>query len=496
MTVLSIESLENILDLIPEAIFAMDCQGRVVLWNSSIEQLTGLPRDQIVGKDSQVYAVPFYGRPRATLVDLVINKASLSEIQSRYENVSVHGNAVEAFVFSPLLEKYLWLKAAPLLDNQGRQVGAVEMVRDVTEDRRRETSLRESEAKLIHWSQHDPLTRLHNRHRFEQELRRVDSLKSEHVGVLSFDVDGLRLVNQRLGHEAGDQLLRALGKIVRQLCPSTALAARVGGDEFAILWPDSTQEQVEQLAEQLSHEFQVHTLVNPQAPVTLSVGWSCSDGQWVEAARLFEAADDEMCKKKLHSANSARSGIVSTLMKALAARDFITEGHAERLQRMAVTLAAELGLTSQEMLDLSLLAQFHDIGKVGIPDSILFKRGTLTAAEKIEMQRHAEIGYRIAQSSVELSSIAELILKHHEWWNGQGYPFGLKGESIPLPCRILAILDAYDAMTNSRPYRQAISPQAALQELEQGAGTQFDPWLVRSFAELLRTSGVLEVVSS
>jgi len=122
---------------------------------------------------------------------------------------------------------------------------------------------------------------------------------------------------------------------------------------------------------------------------------------------------------------------------------------------------------------------------VGIPDEILFKPGRLTADEFEIMKRHCEIGYRIAQSSSDLAPIADWILKHQEWWNGQGYPLGIKGEEIPLPCRILAIVDAYDAMTNDRPYREAMHHEAAIAELDRCAGTQFDPSLVGLFKQLV-----------
>jgi len=168
-------------------------------------------------------------------------------------------------------------------------------------------------------------------------------------------------------------------------------------------------------------------------------------------------------------------------MKMLEARDFITEGHADRVEELSADLGRTLGLTEKKISDLRLLAKFHDIGKVGIPDQILFKPGALTTEERKEMNRHSEIGYRIAKSSADLLPIADWILKHHERWNGQGYPLGLSGETIPLECRILAIVDSYDAMTNHRPYRKAMSQTAAIAELRHCAGKQFDPQLVEKF---------------
>jgi HD-GYP domain-containing protein (c-di-GMP phosphodiesterase class II) len=152
---------------------------------------------------------------------------------------------------------------------------------------------------------------------------------------------------------------------------------------------------------------------------------------------------------------------------------------------LAERTARALGLPDRAVNDLRLLAQFHDIGKVGIPDSILFKEDELTEEEYRILQKHCEIGHRIALSVPELVLISDWILKHHEWWNGEGYPLGLKREEIPLECRIMAIADAYDAMTNERPYRRAKSHQEAVEELRNKAGSQFDPKLVEVFLRVL-----------
>jgi len=150
-------------------------------------------------------------------------------------------------------------------------------------------------------------------------------------------------------------------------------------------------------------------------------------------------------------------------------------------------MAALIGLPESTTADLSLLAKFHDIGKVGISDAILLKEGPLTSEEWTEMKRHCEIGYRIALSAPDLVPIADWILKHHEWWNGQGYPLGIKEEEIPVECRLLAIADAYEALTSARPYRRTFSHREAVAELRRHAGTQFDPHLLEKFLKMLET---------
>lgn len=200
---------------------------------------------------------------------------------------------------------------------------------------------------------------------------------------------------------------------------------------------------------------------------------------------LFKRADDNMYREKLHRRQSNRSAIVETVMKLLEARDFITEGHADRMQELVVKLSLALNFSEARLADMRLFAKFHDVGKVGIPDRILLKEGPLDPDEKAEMQRHCEIGFRIAQSATDLLPIAEWVLKHQEWWNGQGYPLGISGEDIPVECRILSIVDAYDAMTSDRPYRKAMPKDRAIEELRRCAGSQFDPELVERFIALL-----------
>ena len=224
---------------------------------------------------------------------------------------------------------------------------------------------------------------------------------------------------------------------------------------------------------------------NPQLPLSLSVGWTTGFSSAIDTDALFKEADHNMYREKMHHDLSNRSAIVQTMMKALEARDFITEGHGDRLQTFVEKLAQKLQLSSPLIADLKLLAKFHDIGKVGIPDHILFKNGPLTKEETLVMRNHCDIGFRIAKAAPDLAPIAEWILKHQEWWNGKGYPLQLAGEEIPLPCRILALVDAFDAMTNDRPYRKALSTQEAIDELHRCAGTQFDPELTKIFIEIL-----------
>ncbi len=234
------------------------------------------------------------------------------------------------------------------------------------------------------------------------------------------------------------------------------------------------------VCERVQKRILIRNLEN-HPPLSLSIGFAVSDDPTVPMLELFKQADRNMYREKLSHGQNARSAILQTMMKLLEDRDFITDGHGERVEKYVIMLAEKYQLSEGRFVNLRLLAQFHDVGKVGIMNEILVKPEKLTKRELKEMRGHSEIGHRIARSSPELMPIADLILKHHEWWDGTGYPLGLSGTDIPLECRMLAIADAYDAMTSDRPYRRAMNHEAAIHELRRCAGIQFDPDLIELF---------------
>ncbi len=332
----------------------------------------------------------------------------------------------------------------------------------------------------------DSLTNLYNRRVFEKKMRHLNLRNISKISVISIDINGLKFINDTLGHLAGDSIIKKTAELISTCFPERCLKARVGGDEFAIITEGLSEKEIEKKLKMLSKNAEQLSELANLSKLSLSYGYGFHQSGIVNMQYLFQTADDHMYQSKLLMKESIRGTFVKTFMKALEAKDYVSEGHTERMEDLAVLISEDLDLHQDQIDRIILLTKFHDIGKIGIPDNILKKPGKLTNDEWKVMRSHTSIGERIAFESIEIRDIAPLILHHHERYDGKGYPSGISGEDIPIEDRILCIVDSFDAMTNDRPYHKAITTEEAVKEIIECSQSQFDPVIVDSFLRVYK----------
>ena len=359
----------------------------------------------------------------------------------------------------------------------------------------------------------DPLTGLGNHRNFHERLQRELLNAEEQRSPLTLcfvDIDDFKKINDRFGHPSGDRVLSQVAGRLRQ----GGEAFRLGGDEFALLLTGHNEGMALAAANSVVERIAAADF-DHIGSVTVSAGLATFPVQGHGRDELIRLADSALYWAKEHGKNRVRlyrpdvvelaelkrlaAGpdkaacyrAAASLAKAVDARDTYAGSHSERVSELAARVANRVGLDPEQVELTRLAGSLHDLGKLAIPEEILRKPGALTDSERLVLERHPQIGFRMLDS-LGVDPVADLVLHHHERWDGAGYPDGLRGEQIPLGARIIFVTDAYDAMTSDRIYRAARSSDAALAELRRCAGTQFDPGIVAAFTEEVAASSFRE----
>jgi diguanylate cyclase (GGDEF)-like protein len=361
----------------------------------------------------------------------------------------------------------------------------------------------------------DELTGLFNRRHFDERLREEINRQTRYGGAFSLimlDLDSFKAFNDVYGHPAGDSLLQDIGVLIKNAVRTSDQAFRYGGDEFAALLPQTDTDSAYHVAERIRQEVAAHAQAKSTG-VTCSVGISSCPSDGNLPADLVSAADSALYHSKYAGGNrvhissslmppaasrqvesgEARSpslAAIYALTTAVDAKDHYTYAHSQRVKDYVVTLAQALGLPADALNRLSAAALLHDIGKIGVRDSILTKNGVLTNEEFEEVKTHPRLAVAIISNVPSLATCVPAILYHHERFDGTGYPQGLKGEEIPLEARILAVPDCLADMTADRAYRPALDWKEAMEEIKRNSGTQFDPNIAKVFVALMESGAI------
>ena len=445
--------LETTLLSIGEGVVVTDNDDVIQMSNREALMITGLKEADVHGKKfADAYPMTF-SSPNTPLE---------GEDRTSY--------AYEGVYISPEGQrKELDLRVSSILFRGKECLGSVIVFRDVTERNRIETENR-------YLTYHDKLTGLYNRRFFEEESKRLDVERNLPISIVVGDVNGLKLINDVFGHLSGDHLLTAAGDAVKSVCRKEDIAARWGGDEYIIFLPRTGSVDSEKIAERIREKCRGMQING----VALSIALGCATKVVPEdnLSSVIKRADDSMYQVKLVEGKSMKNHAVQSILSTLYESVETEEVHSQRVSRFCELLAGALRLGRLETSELSLTGKIHDIGKVALDRNILNKPGRLTPEEYEAVKQHSLKGYNILHASVDLSHLANYVLYHHERWDGTGYPSGLKGTSIPLFSRILTVADAYEALTGRRPYRDPVSKEDALREIQRCSGSQFDPAVV------------------
>ncbi|MHB1377503.1 MAG: HD domain-containing phosphohydrolase [Candidatus Humimicrobiaceae bacterium] len=349
------------------------------------------------------------------------------------------------------------------------------IVRDITQRKK-------AEERIIYLSFHDNLTGLYNRVYFEEEIKRLDTQRQLPLSFVISDINSLKLINDAFGHMQGDKLIVKVAEILNTSFRQEDVIARWGGDEFTILLPQTKKKDAEEIINRIKDMCIITS--KQEIPVSISLGYATKEKINQDILDVIKEAEDNMYRSKLIEKKSIYSSIILSLERMMYEKSLETIDHSERLKKFSHEIGKTIHLPDNKMDELSLLSTLHDIGKIAIPEEIIKNGRKLTKKEWVLIKKHPMIGYNICQSNPQLAHIAEGVLGHHEWWNGRGYPQGLKGDDIPITSRIISIVDAYDVMANGRTYKKAITKKEAIKELKRCSGTQFDPKLVNIFISI------------
>lgn len=450
--------LNSIIDAIPESIFFKDVNSKYLGCNLAFEELFDVKREEIIGKGNEV---------------LALSKDEAENFVTKDKEVLETGKCIKVESIHTYKNGKVFLEdiKAPIFGEGNEIIGVVGTSRDITERKKLED-------KLTYLSYRDKLTGLYNRTYFDKVSEEYNKNKEDIISIIMGDMNGLKIVNDSLGHLEGDRFIVEISKIIKKVVKDKGEVVRWGGDEIVIILKGTDKDKAIEISEDISNEC----LLANHKPVPLSISLGVSSGKGKNINELITEAEKEVYKNKLLNDATIRKATINSIKRNIYNNDE-SKKRIKRMMKLANKIGEEMKLSKNEMHNLRLVVKLHDIGKIGISYEILEKGNNLTKEEIELIKLHTEKGYRILQADKDLSHIASAVLTHHERWDGKGYPLGLAGNSIPFCARVVYLLNAYDYMINGK--NEKISEEEAIEVIKKESGKKFDPRLVKVFLRVL-----------
>lgn len=336
---------------------------------------------------------------------------------------------------------------------------------------------------LDYRAKYDAFTDIFNREHFAKRLMVMDVSDNYPLGLILIDIDSLKLINDAFGFEVGNKAILELVQILKKEIKGMNIIGRLGGDEFAIALPRTSFTILDDITTKISKE--AAKIKAGEANLSITISNALKENNETTTLELLKKVEDNMYKRKLITRKSSRNHAIEAIFKALTLKYEEEKIHSSKVSEYCRGIGKILKMRAIDIEALATAGLYHDIGKITLPDIILHKPIQLTKQEYDIVKTHSKTGYDILREADLYSSFAVDVLYHHEHYDGKGYPQGLKGDEIPLNARIIAVADAYEAMTSDRPYRKALNKQIAISELTKNKGSQFDPLIVDAFLSYL-----------
>jgi len=460
------EFLKTTLVSVADGVISSDSTNHVVFMNRTAENLTGWTLEEAKSRSvNEIFqVVDEYTKKR--------HEYSVEYIHDQEKEHTVVNNRI--LISKDGIERPIEESASPIIMKNNGVGGVVILFRDYSEQKQRENEIR-----TLSYS--DPLTGVYNRRFYEEELRRLDVERNLPITLLMADINGLKLTNDAFGHDEGDRLIRKIVEILRKECRADDILARIGGDEFVVLLPQTDEKQAQKFLARI--HTAIENTITDTVVLSVALGFAVKQESFENMHDIFRKAEDQMYRDKLSESPGIRSRTIVKILDTLYLRNKREMSHSRQVGHLCGQIASKMNFDRDAVKQIQTAGIVHDIGKIGIDASILTKSQKLNNIEWYEIMKHPEIGYRILSSANEFSGIADIVLQHQEKWDGSGYPKGLKGDEICQQARIIGVAEAFDTMMSGKPYTNTYSREKAEYEIMDHAGRQFDPVVAKTFIE-------------